>query len=144
VKGSLVSGLAAGFVLVVATACGGSGATQAPQATSAPQATQASATQAAASQPAAGVPTCSQNLAAGQQVGISGNTFLPGTLSVSSGTSVTWTNTDQVNHTVTFDAGPDCGQVSTGQSVTAQFPGPGSYAYHCRIHPSMHGTITVS
>lgn len=134
-KGSLVSGFAAGFVLVVATACGGSGATQAPPATSAPQATQA-ATGAAV--------TCSQNLAAGQQVAISGNSFQPGTLSVSGGTSVSWTNADQVNHTVTFDAGPDCGQVSTGQSVTAQFPGPGSYAYHCKIHPSMKGTVTVS
>ena len=140
---SLVSGVAAGFVLIVATACGGNSATAVPTGgapTTAPTAG-ASATAAAS---AAGAVTCAQNLAAGQQVGISGNTFLPGSLSVTAGTSVTWTNADSVNHTVTFDAGPDCGQVSTGQSVTAQFPGPGSYAYHCNIHPSMKGTVTVS
>jgi len=133
----LVSGVAAGFVLIVATACGGNSATAVPTGGAPTTAPTAAGT-------AAGAVTCAQNLAAGQQVGISGNTFLPGSLSVTSGTSVTWTNADSVNHTVTFDAGPDCGQLSTGQSVTAQFPGPGSYAYHCKIHPSMHGTVTVS
>lgn len=139
---SVISGLLAGFVLVFATACGGTSATSAPATQGAPS-TQAAATQAPAGA-TAGALTCAQNLAAGQQVGISANTFLPGTLAVTAGTSVTWTNADQVNHTVTFDAGPDCGQLSTGQSVTAQFPGPGSYPYHCKIHSSMHGTVTVS
>jgi plastocyanin len=139
VRISLVSGLAAGFVLVVASACGGNAAT-----TPAPTTATGPSTAPTAAASAAGAVTCAQNLATGQQVGIAGNAFVPGTLTVASGSTVSWTNADPVNHTVTFDAGPDCGQVSSGQSVTAQFPAPGTYAYHCKIHSSMHGTVTVS
>jgi plastocyanin len=70
--------------------------------------------------------------------------FVPTTASVSSGGTVTWTNGDQVDHTVTFDNGPDCGHVAAGQSETVTFSAPGTYAFHCTIHPQMKGTVTVS
>ena len=63
---------------------------------------------------------------------------------MSVGGSVTWTNNDSPTHTITFNDGPDCGRVDSGASVTATFAAPGTYAYHCMIHPTMKGTITVS
>jgi plastocyanin len=71
--------------------------------------------------------------------------FNPASSSVATNGFVTWTNTAGITHTVTFDNGPDCGSVSSGGgTVTAQFTAPGSYAYHCMIHPSMKGTIVVN
>lgn len=124
---SVVSGLGAGFILAVATACGGSSATQAPPAQ--------------ASQAAAG-PTCGGT--AGQAVAIKGFAYAPATLTVNADGTVTWTNGDNTAHTVTFDNGPDCGNVAAGASVTATFSSAGTFAYHCTIHPSMKGTVTVS
>ena len=126
---SLVSGLGVGFVLAVATACGGSSATQAPPA----QASQAG-----------GAPTCASVVGTGGQVGIAGLAFNPATTTASAGGTVTWTNADSVAHTVTFDNGPDCGQLAAGKSVTVTFPAAGTYAYHCTIHSQMKGTVTVS
>jgi len=129
VRISVVSSLAAGFILAVATACGGSAATQAPPA----QASHAAA-----------APTCASGLGTGQQVGVANFTFTPGTSAVSAGGTVTWTNADTTAHTVTFDSGPDCGNLATGASTTVTFPGAGTFPYHCTIHPSMKGSVTVS
>ena len=129
----LLSGFAAGFMLIVVTACGGSGATSAPPS--------AAGGPPAASQ-AAAAPSCGTG--SGQAVAIANFAFSPGTLSVSSGSKVTWTNNDSTTHTVTFDNGPDCGNVAPGAAVSATFPSAGTYAYHCKIHPSMKGTVTVS
>lgn len=142
---SLLSGLAAGFVLIVATACGGSSATTKPATSAA--ASQPAASQAAseaAGSAAAAAPTCSSGPATGGQVGIAGFKFTPDPTTASAGGTVTWTNADSATHTVTFDNGPDCGQVATGASVTATFSAPGTYAYHCTIHSKMKGTVTVS
>ena len=57
---------------------------------------------------------------------------------------VTWNNSDSPTHTVTFDNGPDCGTIASGASQTVQFATAGTFAYHCRIHPSMKGKIVVS
>jgi plastocyanin len=70
--------------------------------------------------------------------------FSPASATVSSGATVTWTNNDSTTHTVTFDSGPDCGRVAAGASVSAQFSVPGTYTYHCSIHSSMKGSVTVS
>jgi len=77
-------------------------------------------------------------------VGIANFAFNPATSTVSAGGTVSWTNADSAAHTVTFDGGPDCGHLNTTQSVTATFPSAGTYSYHCTIHPSMKGTVTVS
>lgn len=70
--------------------------------------------------------------------------YTPTSSSVSSGGTVTWTNGDAVAHTVTFDNGPDCGNVAAASSVTVTFSAAGTYNYHCTIHPQMKGTVTVS
>lgn len=130
----LLAGILAGSVLVIATACGGGGSTPKPAAST------------AASVPAASVAaaSCAAGTGTGQQVGIANRAFTPATLTVSAGSTVTWTNADTATHSVTFDNGPDCGNLATGASTTVTFSAAGSYPYHCKIHPSMTGSITVS
>ncbi len=72
--------------------------------------------------------------------------FTPATLTVAPGTKVMWTNKDSVNHTVTSDssAWPDSGSLATGQSFTVTFSKPGTYPYHCSIHPYMKASVVVS
>jgi plastocyanin len=71
--------------------------------------------------------------------------FSPSSLSVHAGTRVTFTNRDTATHTFTANGGLfDSGDVASGQSYGFTFTRVGSYAYHCQIHSSMTGTITVS
>src|ERR1700732_4231361 len=71
--------------------------------------------------------------------------FQPATLTVPVGTSVTFRNDDGDTHTFTSDAGAfNSGNVGTGQSFSFTFSAPGTFAYHCNIHSSMRGVITVS
>jgi plastocyanin len=132
VRKSMFSGIAAGFILIIATACGSSAASQAPAAS------------VASSAGGGGAITCSAGVAAGQPVSIKSFAFNPGTIAVSAGSTVTWTNSDATEHTVTFDSGPDCGKVPTSGTASASFSTAGTFAYHCTIHPSMKGTVTVS
>jgi plastocyanin len=118
---------AAGLVLVVATACsssGGSGGTGTPT----PAPTTSSA-------PGSAAPA---------KITIASFAFT-GPLTVSPGATVTVTNTDAVEHTVTADsAGTFDVSVPGGQTMTFTAPtAPGTYPYHCSIHPSMHGTLIV-
>ena len=71
--------------------------------------------------------------------------FVPSRLSVPAGTTVTWTNHDDVSHTVSSDdASFDSG--AFGQGMTFQFTAgpPGTHTYFCRIHPFMRATLTVT
>ena len=71
--------------------------------------------------------------------------FDPKTLSVPSGATVKWTNQTGHTHTVTSDNGAfDSGNISPNGSFTHVFNAPGSFAYHCNIHPGMTGTTTVT
>ena len=79
-----------------------------------------------------------------QAVSIANFAFNPASATVSSGGTVTWTNTDSTAHTVTFDSGPDCGNLANGATKTATFSQAGTFPYHCTIHPNMKGTVTVS
>jgi len=48
-------------------------------------------------------------------------------------------------HTVTADGGLfNSGNLSTGQSFSFTFVSRGTFTYHCRIHPSMTGTVSVT
>jgi plastocyanin len=71
--------------------------------------------------------------------------FSPATISVRSGARITVTNSDSAPHTVTADDGHsfDSGTVQQGASASIHAPGPGTYAYHCTIHPFMTGTVVV-
>jgi len=70
--------------------------------------------------------------------------FSAATLTVSVGTTVTWTNSDNMTHTVTSDAtGFDSGDIAPGGKYSKVFSAAGTFAYHCTIHPGMKGTIVV-
>jgi plastocyanin len=58
---------------------------------------------------------------------------------------VVFANQDGVTHTVTSDSGSfDSGNISPRAAVQITFPSAGSYPYHCKIHPSMRGTVNVA
>ena len=78
-------------------------------------------------------------------VSIKNFSFQPPTLTVSAGTTVTWHNQDGTDHTITSDTGLfDSGVVNPGKKFSFGFDAPGSYSYHCSIHPNMQGKIIVT
>ena len=78
-------------------------------------------------------------------VSISNFAFNPSITTVRVGTRVTWTNNDPTPHTVTSDSGSfGSGTLATGQSFSLTFNTPGTFTYHCAIHPMMTGTIVVT
>lgn len=71
--------------------------------------------------------------------------FSPKTITIRAGESVTLVNKDSVTHTATADDGTwDSGPIASGESKSVSFRNPGTYAYHCSIHPSMTATIVVT
>jgi plastocyanin len=74
--------------------------------------------------------------------------FTPQTRTVPHGSTVIWHNNTGLTHTATSVAGPasfDTGLIAPGSDSTAiMFNTPGTYQYHCSIHPSMMGTIIVT
>jgi plastocyanin len=73
--------------------------------------------------------------------------FTPSQITVAKGGTVTWTNNDTTTHTVVDDlsnvGGPSSGDIAPGQTYSFTFNKTGSFQYHCKIHPSMRGTIVV-
>ena len=92
-------------------------------------------------------------LAAGQpnesgnkyQVNIDNFSFTPTTLTVPVGAKVTWTNKDDVPHTVvsTNKAFPHSPALDTDQSFSYAFAKTGTYEYYCSVHPKMVGKVVV-
>lgn len=79
------------------------------------------------------------------EVWIQNMTFNPTTISVMAGTKITWTNKDAIGHTVTSDTGLfDSGTVAANGTYQYTFSAAGTFAYHCKIHPSMTATVTVT
>ncbi len=76
--------------------------------------------------------------------------FTPQTITISVGTTVTWTNRTSIPHTVTSDDGKsfDSGManpIAEGMTFSFKFTKPGTYKYHCALHPTMMtGTIIVT
>jgi plastocyanin len=111
-------------VAIIAAACNGTGST----AYGAPASTAATTTAATAPNAAT----------------IKGFSFQPDVLKVKVGAKVTWTNDDTVAHTVTADTNSFAsGNLQPAGSFSFTFTRPGTYAYHCSIHPSMHGSVVV-
>lgn len=79
----------------------------------------------------------------GTEVTIVDNRFQPGAVTADADDSVNWTNAGDADHTVTFDNGKDCGTLASDETLTVLFLAPGTYPYHCDIHGSMRGTVTV-
>ena len=85
--------------------------------------------------------------AADVAVTINGFAFMPASITVPVGTRVVWTNQQaQVPHTVTSDTAGifDSGTLQTGMTFAFTFNQAGTFAYHCNIHPNMHGTVVVT
>jgi plastocyanin len=125
--------VAVGILMLIATACGSSGS-----------GTTASTTTTAAG----GGGTAS--------VSIKNFAFTPQTITVKAGTSVTWTNNDSAQHTVTSADGIstsanvtsmfDSGLFNQGQTFSFTFTKAGTYFYECTIHKAqaaMHGEVIV-
>jgi plastocyanin len=70
--------------------------------------------------------------------------FNPSSVTVAVGGTVTWTNNDSVQHTVTADDGSfNSGPLDPGKTFTQTFAKAGTVGFHCSIHPSMTGQVTV-
>jgi plastocyanin len=71
----------------------------------------------------------------------------PANITVKVGSTVKWTNFDQVNHNVTVSSGPvtfHSSDFGAGGTFSMKLTKPGTYHYLCTIHPSaMIGSITV-
>ncbi len=125
-------------------ACSSSGSTAAPA--SQPAAATNAASAPAASAPAGSAPAAAAGCATGSGSGTAAQikdfTFPTG-LSVVAGQSISWTNADSANHTVTLDDGSCDTAVDAGATVTVTYNTPGTYAFHCKIHPNMTGSLEV-
>jgi plastocyanin len=79
------------------------------------------------------------------EVSIIDFSFQPATIEVAIGSTVTWTNDDSVDHTVTATEGSfNSGVMGAGDAFAQTFDTPGTFEYFCAIHPSMQGAIIVS
>jgi plastocyanin len=81
----------------------------------------------------------------GSQVVVDNFAFVPSTLKVKTGTKVTWTNHDDIPHSVVcpalnFHSHP----MDTNDSVSFTFTKPGQFTYVCGLHPFMHGQVVVT
>jgi len=84
-------------------------------------------------------------LAAGPvAVTIDNFTFGPPTTTVAVGTTVTWTNNDDIPHTVrAVDGSFRSKAMDTADSYSFTFTKPGVYSYFCSLHPKMVGKVVV-
>lgn len=70
--------------------------------------------------------------------------FGPQTVTVPVGTTVIWTNRDDIPHTVVSSDGVFKSKVrDTDEKFSYTFTKPGTYPYYCSIHPKMTGQVTV-
>jgi len=82
--------------------------------------------------------------AADNQVTVDNFSFTPATLTVPSGAIVTWTNRDDVPHTIVHtDRKFKSKLLDTDESFSYTFTEPGTYVYFCSLHPRMTATIVV-
>ena len=78
-------------------------------------------------------------------VQIANFTFKAPVTTVKPGTIVTWTNADDIPHTVVSKDGVFKSKVlDTGDKFSFTFAKPGQFGYFCSLHPHMTGTIVVS
>src|SRR5882724_2130384 len=77
-------------------------------------------------------------------ISIKDRAFHPATLRIKKGESVTWKNSDDIDHTVDAEDGSfSSGTIKSGKSFTHTFKKAGKYAYSCHLHPRMKGMIVV-
>jgi plastocyanin len=95
----------------------------------------------------AGSPHVSANDSSGAadaEVKIDNFSFAPQDLTVAVGTTVTWTNRDDIPHTVVSTDGAFKSKVrDTDEKFSYTFSKAGTYQYFCSIHPKMTGKVVV-
>jgi plastocyanin len=69
--------------------------------------------------------------------------YNPNPLTITAGTTVTWTNQDSTTHTATSDTGVFNGTVGPNQQYSFTFPNKGTFTYHCSLHPNMVASVIV-
>ena len=85
-----------------------------------------------------------QQASAPAEVKVDNFSFGPGTLTVAAGTTVTWTNRDDIPHTVVSTDGVFKSKVlDTDEKFSFTFNKPGAFPYFCSIHPKMTGKVVV-
>jgi plastocyanin len=78
------------------------------------------------------------------EVKIDNFSFTPTTLTVKAGTQITWTNADDIPHTVVSEDQSFKSKVlDTDEKFTFTASKPGTYSYFCSIHPKMTGRVVV-
>jgi plastocyanin len=71
--------------------------------------------------------------------------FSPTVITVPAGTQITWLNQDDDAHDIVADAGGfRSTPLDTGDSYAFTFSHPGTYGYHCGLHPHMVGKVVVT
>jgi plastocyanin len=94
--------------------------------------------------PATDAPATDAPAAGGAEIVISGFAFSED-ITVPVGTTVIVRNDDGARHTFTADDGAfDTGAIDGGGTAEVTFTEAGTFAFHCELHPSMSGTITVT
>ena len=87
------------------------------------------------------------NTAATIQVGartLGSSAYSPSPLTITVGSTITWTNADTLTHTVTSDTGAfDSSSIAPGAKFSFTFQNKGTFPYHCSPHPSMVGSVVV-
>jgi len=145
------------FAMAALAACG-SAATPTPSNSTAPPPSvtgSAPASSPAASSPAASSPAASQasaaacaaapaGAAATVNVSIKDFKFNPQPVSAKVGDVVAWKNDDSAPHSATMDDGScDTDTINVGSSAMLVFNAPGTYTYHCKVHPTQMKGFTV-
>jgi plastocyanin len=127
---------AATMLTLVLAACGSSSSSTAP--TGAPAASAAA--------PSAAAAACAVSTTAGTvAVAIKDFAFSPAQVSAKVGDVIAFSNGDSTAHTATLDDGScTTGDIAPGTTSALVITAPGTYPFHCSIHTSMKGTITVS
>jgi plastocyanin len=142
---SIARGIATLATAVAIAACSG-GASQAPAAT------QAAGTEAPAPGSEAPAATTAGSAVCADSTGTTTvdaavGDFQWGPVSAKVGDVITWTNSDSAPHRVALDDG-SCtmsGNIDGGGGkASLVFSVAGTYPFHCTVHPSMKGTITIS
>ena len=90
--------------------------------------------------------SCTKSATQGaNEVFIENTAFGPSSITVKKGTTVTWTNKDSFQHTVTDDgtsfSSPTLNNGGTFSFTTSTV---GTFTYHCNFHSTMHGTLIVT
>jgi manganese oxidase len=75
--------------------------------------------------------------------------YMPSTIAVAAGTTITWTNEDTTPHTATSGVSPNAdgvfesGTITKGASKTVTVSKRGTFTYYCAFHPFMKATVIV-